>query len=169
VPEVRLVLASTTSSPSGFGVGDVSVWDHGGGDLGAKVERILRRGLEEADVVFAVGADTVGLRGADLQAAMRALDTAPAVLGPTDDGGFYLLGLRSCPEGLLAGLPWSSPNTFDATRERLVSRLGSVAHVPPRHDLDHPADLQAYLARVAAGEAEAGHAAAVTREIVAKD
>lgn len=45
----------------------------------------------------------------------RALESADAVLGPSEDGGFYLLGLRRIPEGLLDGLPWSVAETFERT------------------------------------------------------
>ena len=97
-------------------------WGQGDGDLGARIEHTLRRGLERADVVLAIGADSPDLPATRIREAIEALERTEAVLLPAEDGGFVLLGLRSCPDGLLYGLPWSSPHTCEATAQRLQQR-----------------------------------------------
>jgi hypothetical protein len=64
------------------------------------------------------------------------------VVGPGCDGGFYLLGLRHCPEGLLEGLPWSQPNTLDALLERLEQFQLETRSIESWFDVDHPEDLE---------------------------
>ncbi|MEZ4363071.1 MAG: TIGR04283 family arsenosugar biosynthesis glycosyltransferase [Kofleriaceae bacterium] len=121
----------------------VELTAQGGGDLGARLERVLRAALARAPVALAIGADSPGLPPRLLDDAHRALaDGADAVLGPADDGGFYALGLRRCPPGLLAELPWSQPDTFTRTHQRLVERGLRVAVLEPWFDVDHPADLE---------------------------
>lgn len=138
----RSILATTEGSASEFGLpGLPEIWLQGEGDLGAKLESIVRRGLAESSVVIAIGADSPGLPTRRLVEARDALATFDAVLGPSEDGGFYLVGLKHCPPGLFADLRWSEPTTFAATRKRLEQRGMRVRILPPWFDVDHPADL----------------------------
>ena len=140
-----------------------AVWAQGDGDLGARLERVLRRGLETASAAIAIGADSPGTPRARYDAAFAALATHDAVIGPSDDGGFYLLGLTRCPSGLLGDLPWSSWGTFDATLARLRARGMSVAILEPWFDVDRPADLERLRRELAARP----DAAPVTRHALA--
>lgn len=120
---------------------DMQVWLQGAGDLGARIERILRRALTQAPLAMALGADSPGIPASFLERAHEALQSADAVLGPCDDGGFYLLGLRECPPGLLTGIPWSQSTTFTRTLERL-NKQGLKSLVLDRwYDIDRPVDL----------------------------
>lgn len=130
-------------------------WPQGDGDLGARLERTLGRALESAPAALVVGTDSPGLPGELLDDARRALETAHAVLGPSDDGGFYLLGLSRTVEDLLEGLPWSSEETFEMTKSRLAERGLSVHVLPPFFDVDRPADLEPLRRRLARGEIRA--------------
>ena len=153
VPWVRPIVATTGALDPAFA--DLEAWDQGGGDLGARIERMLRRALAGAPAAFAVGADTPGLPSHLLDEAREALASADAVLGPCEDGGFYLLGLRSCPPDLLAGLPWSQQDTLDRVRERLESRGMSVALLSAYFDVDRPEDLDRLEGLVHGGAIEA--------------
>ncbi|MCB9664146.1 MAG: DUF2064 domain-containing protein [Alphaproteobacteria bacterium] len=164
-PGVRPVLA-TTDPQADHGLGAVDAWDQGGGDLGARVERVLRRGVAESGACIALGADTVGLSWADLAAVVAGLDRAPAVLGRSEDGGFWVLGLRSVPEGLLADLPWSAAQTGEATAARLRSRLGALEEVAVRWDVDEPADLARVAAEARAGRIPRGATATLACRLV---
>jgi len=113
----------------------------GDGDLGARLERVFRDGLATAPAAIAVGADSPLLTSAHLQQAMQALANHDAVIGPCPDGGFYLLALRACPQGLLSGLPWSTPETAEATKRRLNARGFSLLELEPLFDVDTPDDL----------------------------
>lgn len=140
VPEVRQVLA-TTEPTIDHGLGTVEAWNQGVGDLGSRIERMLRRGVDAVGRALAVGADGVAVPPERYHEAFAVLDDHPAVIGPAEDGGFYLLGLREVPEGLLDGLPWSAADTFERTVERLESRGLTVGHLPPCWDVDRFEDL----------------------------
>src|SRR5262249_61869470 len=64
-----------------------------------------------------------------------------AVVGPCDDGGYYLIGLRKPCAALFYGMPWSTERVLGLTLER-SRRSGLRTHVlPPWFDVDTEADL----------------------------
>jgi hypothetical protein len=142
LPWARPILASTTPDLSAFALGgDVEVWLQGTGDLGARMERVLERGIAEAGRALVIGTDIPGLPAGHLEEAQAALARHEAVIGPAEDGGFYLLGLSRITPGLLADLPWSAPDTRARTEERLTRAGLSPARIPAWFDVDEPEDL----------------------------
>lgn len=138
---VTPVLAVSQVGPFPGPLSHAPMWAQGEGDLGAKLERIFRRGLEQFAAVIAVGSDIPELTAAHINDAVLALEENDTVLGPSPDGGYYLLGVKRCPEGLLSGLPWSCCNTLRATEDRLRSQGLSVRKLQPLFDIDIAADL----------------------------
>ena len=106
------------------------------GDLGRRMALALRRGP-----AVLVGTDCPTLTAADIRAALAMLDRRDAVLQPSLDGGYVLIGARNLPRRALAGVSWSSGSELAQTRRRFA-RLGlDWVELPPRGDLDTPADL----------------------------
>jgi len=138
---VRPVLAAAEPGDFGIDLTGRDVWLQGDGDLGMRIERILQRGLQGAAAAVAIGADTPYLNCTQIQAAMEALEDHDAVIGPCEDGGFYLLALRRCPSGLLQDLPWSSRDTAQVTRHRLEENGFSIATIETLFDVDTLEDL----------------------------
>lgn len=129
--------------PPGVRPDDVPRWKQPEGDLGAKMEGIVRQALAGASAAICLGADSPGRPAERLEETRRALQGGfDAVLGPTEDGGYDLLALKQCPEGLLAELPWSQPSTFEATKLRLEERGLRVALLPKWWDIDEVEDLE---------------------------
>lgn len=136
------ILATTQEGWARDRVPHERIWLQGEGTLGARMERVLRRALERGGPVIAVGIDSPGLPREHLDFALAALSEHDAAIGPTRDGGFYLLGLRRCPPTLLDELPWSSVETCARTSERLA-QFGFRAQVLPTwFDVDEPPDLR---------------------------
>src|SRR5206468_1742222 len=108
MPWAHVILAADTSMLNFPGL---DVWSQGEGDLGTRMERILARALKRHPFAIALGSDSPGMPSCLLENSRTALRTHDSVLGPADDGGFYLLGLRACPAGLLENLSWSRPET----------------------------------------------------------
>jgi rSAM/selenodomain-associated transferase 1 len=151
----RAVLATTDTGAPEWAHLDATIWPQGGGDLGERMERVLRRALRSAPFALAIGTDTPGLPMKLLDAAHRALRTAEAVIGPCEDGGFYLVGLRRCPPRLLAALPWTAHDTFVRTIARLREHGLAVDVLPPWFDVDHAEDLSCVRALLSRGEIDA--------------
>jgi len=117
------------------------------GDLGKK----MRRAFEQS---FAAGAEAAVLIGSDipeitsdlLRQAFSMLSAGEVVIGPSRDGGYYLIGLvadqaeRLLPL-LFEEMPWSTPHLFMDTMNRLAAAGCQVATLPSLSDIDHPEDL----------------------------
>jgi rSAM/selenodomain-associated transferase 1 len=93
-----------------------------------------------------IGMDTPQVTIALLVAAGKALSTHDAVLGPADDGGFWLLGLRTPDPGLLTGVPMSRPDTGAVQLGRLRWAGLRVAELPELTDVDTVADAECVAA-----------------------
>jgi len=143
--------------PALIDLDDAEIWPQGGGDLGDRLTSGLTRGLaaNAAPWVIAIGTDSPGMPGSLLLRAIEALERTESVIGPCDDGGFYLLGLRRLPSGLLADLPWSEPTTFAATLARLQTSGLEPVVLDPWFDIDLPEDLDRLQALLSRGEVSA--------------
>lgn len=160
----RTVIALDGDSARLGGVPEgIEVWPQGDGDLGARLERAVRRALDQAPYAIAVGSDSPDLPERLLDDAGIALEESDAVVGPAHDGGFYLLGLSRCPEGLLANLPWSARDTLERSVSRLQERKFSVELLEPWHDVDIADDLDRLRARLRSGRVTAEATAALLR------
>ena len=118
------------------------VWLQSEGDMGERLEKVLRLALKRKPIVLAIGADSPGLPAAYLQAARDALQKANAVLGPSADGGFYLIGLKDCPVGVLDGIQWSHSTTLAATTHKLEQFGMKTVLIHPWFDIHSHEDLE---------------------------
>jgi hypothetical protein len=91
--------------------------------------------------IVAVPIDCPGLGAAHLAAAFRHLDAGQPVLGPSPDGGVYLLGTPADPEGWLRAVSWGTSRVFG----QLLATCPGAALLAPLADLDAPRDLAAHL------------------------
>ena len=112
------------------------------GDIGARMSEAARDALSRAKGVVVVGTDVPSLTSDDLRNARVALDAGhDAVLGPAEDGGYYLIGLRRHAPALFEDIAWSTQHVLEATRQRL-RELGWRWHeLPTRWDIDRPEDV----------------------------
>lgn len=120
------------------------------------VRALLAQGFGAACVL---GADSPTLPTSALADAARlTLDAAwNAVLGPVEDGGYYLLGLREAHTAPFARIRWSTDFACEDTRARLAEAGLRAAELLPWFDVDDPASLRRLL------EGEGGYAAPHTR------
>lgn len=113
------------------------------GDLGLRMHASLCTALAVHPAALLMGSDCPALEAQDLRAAAAAL-LAPGgdvVLVPATDGGYVLVGQRAPCAAMFRGLPWGSTGVLAATRERLAAAGRSWLELPPRADIDTPADL----------------------------
>lgn len=95
-------------------------------------------GYESAVII---GADLPTLPLGYLRAAFTVLEHQPVALGPSQDGGYYLIGLRAPQPGLFEGIAWGTNQVLVQTMDR-VNRLGLEARcLPPWYDVDTVDDL----------------------------
>ena len=114
------------------------------GDLGERLGGALADlAPAEGDATVFIGNDAPHLPVERIAEAFRALEDAGAVLGPCEDGGYYLIGVRgSWPAGTLAAVRWSSEHALADTREALQALGIFCAELAPWYDVDEIDDLR---------------------------
>jgi len=115
---------------------DIAFIDQGDGDLGDR----LARAAAPYPVIF-IGSDAPDLDADRLIAAAKALASAPAVIGPAEDGGYYLLGLNAPAPWLFTGMDWGTEAVFEETMRRFAAHGVTPVVLEPLADLDRPEDL----------------------------
>jgi uncharacterized protein len=106
------------------------------GDLTAR----LTAALNPAPVLF-FGADTPDLSREIVAEAIAALSTHDIVIGPAEDGGYYLLGMAAPHPDLLSGIDWSTERVFAQTMAKCAAVGLSVVVLEMLADCDRPEDL----------------------------
>jgi rSAM/selenodomain-associated transferase 2/rSAM/selenodomain-associated transferase 1 len=127
----------------------ISLRAQSGADLGERMRNALEAALTAGSRAILVGTDCPALDLAYLAQAVAALDAHDAVFGPTEDGGYVLVGLARSVDAF-AGIPWSTPEVMRATRANLKARRVSWHELPTLWDVDEPADLARWQASSAA-------------------
>jgi len=120
---------------------DLQWSDQGEGDLGERMARAARRGLEAGGPVLLIGTDCPDLGVNQLRAAAEALQENDGVLVPTWDGGYALLGMGRFEPSLFDAMPWSTPAVLAQTRLRLAAAGWSWQELRTLADIDTPSDL----------------------------
>jgi rSAM/selenodomain-associated transferase 1 len=143
-PLVAFTPADLEAELRGLLPGEVRLVPQAGADLGARLDRILTDLLAESPAgAMAIDADSPTLPTEYLQQACARLAdaTADVVLGPCEDGGYYLIGLRRPAPALFGEMPWSTAAVLDETVAR-ARRLGlRLALLPSWFDVDRGEDL----------------------------
>jgi len=115
-----------------------------GADLGERLSNLLTELLARGHAgAMAVDSDSPTLPMAYVveAAAVLAGATCDVVLGPCEDGGYYLVGLRAARPELFEGVPWSTAGVLPETTRRARDLGLGVAWLPPWFDVDTGADL----------------------------
>jgi rSAM/selenodomain-associated transferase 1 len=112
-----------------------------GGDLGARLLAAFESSLTVHARALLVGADCPALTASYLRQADRALrDGCDAVLGPSEDGGYVLIGLTRCDPRLFAGIAWGGTGVLAETRARLTALGWRWQELETLWDIDRPDD-----------------------------
>jgi rSAM/selenodomain-associated transferase 1 len=121
----------------------VSLADQGEGNLGVRLARAASRVVAAGENILLIGTDCPALDRHRLRAAALALATNDAVIHPTVDGGYALLGLRRFQASLFDGIGWSGPTVAADTISRIEALGWSLAVGDTLRDIDEPEDLTA--------------------------
>lgn len=119
------------------------------GSFGARLDHALSDCLERHDgPVVVVGTDVPGLSTRHVAEALARLSDDPdrVVIGPSPDGGFYLLAAHRSIEGLDSAVSWCCAATLETLLDTLAAAGRPVTLLEPLIDLDRPADLERWLA-----------------------
>lgn len=136
-----------------FAVDPADVFAQEGADLGARMHdafaRMRRAGFARIAIV---GSDMPQLRLATIDDAFRRLDDADLVLGPADDGGYYLIAAREALD-VFEGIAWGGADVLAATLARAATHRLRTSLLDTDFDVDDVDDLARLEALLAAPEA----------------
>ena len=158
LPDVTLVIAYTPLDAQPdlqTLIGEYAVYiPQMGTDLGARLVSATQWAAEYGyEKILIVGSDSPTLPLAYISQAIAGLETCDVVIGPSVDGGYYLIGFsaanltRVVPH-IFEDIAWSTPQVFQQTIARIGSIEASLGLLPPWYDIDTPEDLaflQAHL------------------------
>lgn len=113
-----------------------------GADLGQRMRHAAEVALARASAVVLIGTDCPSIDSDYLEQALALLDGGVGtVVGPAEDGGYVLLGLRDACEALFDEVPWGSSGVLALTLDRLARSGRNFAQLATRWDVDRPEDL----------------------------
>ncbi|MDF7811239.1 TIGR04282 family arsenosugar biosynthesis glycosyltransferase [Hymenobacter sp. YC55] len=125
------------------------------GDLGQKMQAAFSHAFAAgATAALIIGTDCPGITPQLLTEAYALLATHDVVIGPAEDGGYYLLGMKELYTDLFVNKSWSTDAVLPHTLAD-ADRLGlQVAQLPVLRDVDDADDLRAWRTSTGAGNAE---------------
>jgi len=128
-----------------------------GGDLGERMSNAFRqafcRGYQR---VILIGSDSPDLSAAILDEALDSLDDNDAVIGPSRDGGYYLIGFRddSFKPEVFEGIEWSMETVLETTLRNLENNWDQVHMLQEWNDIDTMEDVMGLYQRSKQGKGE---------------
>jgi rSAM/selenodomain-associated transferase 1 len=118
-----------------------------GADLGARMQHGFSTALQSADYAVLIGTDCPLLDADYLEQAMARLQAGTeVVLGPVEDGGYVLIGLRAVEPTLFHGINWGGSDVLQETRRRCAGAGIRCEELPRLYDIDTEADLLRFCA-----------------------
>lgn len=155
LPTIEMQLAWALAPGEELPAGPLPGMVQQGADLGERLFTALAAAAREASFVAALGSDHPTLPLERVEEAFARLEAgAPVVLGPAEDGGYYLIALRAeaVERRLFAEIAWSTGKVLGQTLER-CRELGLAPELlPVDSDVDTPEDLRRLAGHLAAGD-----------------
>ncbi len=115
-----------------------------GNDLGDRMKHAFEQGFAKGyDRIIGVGADLPDLSAEVMEEGLAALENTDTVFGPSEDGGYYLIGMRKMIPQVFENKPWSTDALLEITQAELKELGFSCAILKTLNDVDTIEDLKA--------------------------
>lgn len=113
-----------------------------GTDLGERMYQAFQQGFDAGyEQVCIIGSDCYELTEQIIQQAFEKLELTDVVIGPAEDGGYYLLGMKALHETIFQNKNWSTQTVLPDTLNNLKDADLTVALLPELTDVDEEKDL----------------------------
>jgi hypothetical protein len=118
-------------------------YEQKGKDLGEKMSNAFGYAHENgADHIVIIGSDSPTLPASCLDEAFQLLEEYDVVIGPSQDGGFYLVGSKVPARGMFNDVKWGSDKALEQTLENIISLQKRFVLMDPWYDVDTQDDLK---------------------------
>ena len=121
-----------------------------GEDLGIRMLHAFKNGFKAGyKKVMIIGSDLYDLTSETIENAIIALENNEVVIGPAEDGGYYLLGMNSLEEKIFKNKDWGTEtvrkDTLEDLKDKKVFLLGELNDVDVFEDIEHHPAFQTFL------------------------
>jgi len=130
-------------------IGEDDLWDpevfqkkmQWGDDLGARMHHAIQAGMKAGyKRIILIGSDLYDLNTADLEQAFEVLNTHEVVLGPAEDGGYYLLGMTELIPEVFINKAWGTESVLKDTLADLTNKNTHLLAI--KNDIDVLEDIR---------------------------
>ncbi len=115
-----------------------------GENLGDRMAHAFSQELQQNNKAVLIGTDCPEINDTLITKAFQALDTYDVILGPAEDGGYYLIGLKSPKHALFEKIKWSTSSVLSETIGRCIAANLTYFLLPTLSDLDVAEDLEKF-------------------------
>ena len=113
-----------------------------GNDLGQRMQDAFETVIRKTSPVLIIGSDCAALTAEDIERAFIELEENDVVIGPAEDGGYYLLGMNDLQLFLFQDMPWSQDNLIEETIFRIQDRGLRYSLLSTKSDIDYYEDWE---------------------------
>lgn len=119
-----------------------------GNDLGEKMYNAFKKVIDRgSSKTIIIGTDIPDMSSDIIKKALLALNNSDVVIGPGNDGVYYLLGMKKLHKNLFTDIEWNSNSVLQATLEKISALNLSYSMLPELIDIDTDEDLREWLAK----------------------
>lgn len=113
------------------------------GDLGEKMLKAFKENFkQEYKKIVIIGSDCPKLTTSHIYDSFQKLEEKPVVIGPAEDGGYYLLGMNFLCESIFEDKPWSTSELLDHTIHTMLEKQIAYSLLEVLDDIDTLQDLK---------------------------
>ena len=144
-------------------------WRQSGDNLGQRMATTFTRAFETGvERAVLIGTDIPDLPGRIIEEAFNALNSHDAAIGPSADGGYYLIGFNANGflPAIFEGIGWGHPDVFSRTMEIFDTYKTSVHRLPIWRDIDEVEDLLSFVQRNAGNNTSGKNTAALIAKCI---
>lgn len=145
---------------------NATILEQGEGTLGGRMRRVIEPFVERGAVL--IGTDTPSIPVSLLRRSLTLLRRAPVVIGPSLDGGYYLLGMRGTMPDIFRGVRWGGARVLAQTAARLKRQGWPYALGPCWYDVDRWSDLLLLCAHLRRRGTRAADPCPVTKSVLTR-
>ncbi len=114
------------------------------GNLGHRMQEAFEKAFQKGShKVIIIGSDCYDLLEETINSAFNMLESSDAVIGPANDGGYYLLGMNSYTPEVFRDINWSTSSVFNETVSKFKWLNKTISILPELIDIDELSDLEA--------------------------
>lgn len=138
------VLAFVDGNQSLMQVDGLRLQEQRGNDLGERIMHAINECARYTNKIV-IGSDTPTVTKELIIRAIAELQLSDVVIGPSEDGGYYLIGIKDICSDLFSEISWSTELVFEQTLQRAQNHDLLVSVLPTLRDIDTIEDLRAVM------------------------